>query len=130
MVIGGPPPPGHAAAPLTGAREKVVAQGSGAPAGVEAAPCRHPDQKRRQWRLGTKWESRALASALCRSVLLTCARASAAETWKFPGVGDVDAFLVVKWSPVQIRPSRRFFEHLYPELGTKTTMIVPTRRPG
>ena len=35
-------------------------------------------------------------------------------------------FLGVKGSPVQIRPSRRFFEHLYPEFGTKTTMIVPT----
>ena len=40
--------------------------------------------------------------------------------------GDVDAFLGVKGSPVQIRPSRRFFEHLYPEMGTKTTMIIPT----
>ena len=28
-------------------------------------------------------------------------------------------FLGVKGSPVQIRPSRQFFEHLYPELGTK-----------
>src|SRR5262249_39621858 len=34
--------------------------------------------------------------------------------------------LGVKGSPVQIRPSRRFFEHLYPEMGTKTAMIIPT----
>src|SRR5215470_13915314 len=38
--------------------------------------------------------------------------------------------LGVKGSPVQIRPSRRFFEHLYPELGTKSTMIVPTWSSG
>jgi hypothetical protein len=31
----------------------------------------------------------------------------------------------VKGSPVQIRPSRRIFEHLYPKLGTKSAMIVP-----
>jgi len=37
-----------------------------------------------------------------------------------------DSCLGVKGSPVQIRPSRLFFEHLYPELGTKTVMIVPT----
>ena len=36
-----------------------------------------------------------------------------------------DSCLGVKGSPVQIRPSRRFFERLYPELGTKTAMIVP-----
>jgi hypothetical protein len=66
-----------------------------------------PGQKPRQWRLGTRWESRALASALCRSVLLTWARVSSAETWKWPGGGDVGAFLGVKGSPVQIRPSRR-----------------------
>jgi hypothetical protein len=58
---------------------------------------------------GTKWESRALASALCRSVLLTRARASPAETWKCPGGGDRYAFLGVKGSPVQIRPSRLKF---------------------
>ena len=33
-----------------------------------------PGQQQRQVWLGTKWESRALVSALCRSVLLTCAR--------------------------------------------------------
>lgn len=43
----------------------------------------NPGQKQRQWWLGTKWESRALVSALCRSGLLTCARVSPAETWKF-----------------------------------------------
>jgi hypothetical protein len=68
---------------LMGASEKAVAQGSCAPAGLEAAaPCQVPDQKQRQWWLGTKWESRALASALGGSVLLTCARASSAEIWK------------------------------------------------
>jgi hypothetical protein len=36
------------------------------------------------------------------------------------------AFLGVKGSRVQIPPSRRFFERLYPEMGTKTAMIVPT----
>jgi hypothetical protein len=107
-----------------GAGEKVVAQRSCAPQVWKQQ--RHARyQKQRQWWLGTKWESRALVSALCRSVLLTCARASAAETRKCPGGGDVDAFLGVKGSPVQIRPSRRFFERLYPELGTKTAMIVP-----
>ncbi len=37
-----------------------------------------------------------------------------------------DSCLGVKGSPVQIRPSRRFFERLYPEMGTKSAMIVPT----
>jgi hypothetical protein len=37
-----------------------------------------------------------------------------------------DSCLGVKGSPVQIRPSRRFYERLCPELGTKTAMIVPT----
>ncbi len=37
-----------------------------------------------------------------------------------------DSCLGVKGSPVQIRPSQRFFEHLYPEMGTKSAMIVPT----
>jgi len=37
-----------------------------------------------------------------------------------------DSCLGVKGSPVQIRPSRRFFERLYPKLGTKSAMIVPT----
>jgi hypothetical protein len=36
--------------------------------------------------------------------------ASSAETRKFPGGGDVDAFLGVKGSPVQIRPSRLVVE--------------------
>ena len=67
---------------------------------------RYGDQKQRQLWLGTKWESRALAGALCRSLLLTCARASSAEISKCPGGGNVDAFLGVKGSPVQIRPSR------------------------
>jgi len=74
---------------------------------VQREPPGTPGQKPRQWRLGTRWESRALASALCRSVLLTWARVSSAETWKWPGGGDVGAFLGVKGSPVQIRPSRR-----------------------
>jgi hypothetical protein len=38
----------------------------------------------------------------------------------------MDAFLGVKGSRVRIPPSRPFFEHLYPEMGTKTAMIVPT----
>jgi hypothetical protein len=60
---------------LTGASERVAAPGSCVPAGLEtAAPRQMPDQKQRQWWLGTKWESRALVSALCRSGLLTCAR--------------------------------------------------------
>src|SRR5262249_11256335 len=80
---------------------------------------RYPDQQHWQWRLGTTWESRALASALCRSVLLACARASPAETWKCPGGGDVDAFLGVKGSPVQIRPSRRVFRTLVPRSGNE-----------
>ena len=92
---------------LTGASEKVVAQGSCAPLGSGGSgPARYSDLKQRQLQLGTKWESRALAGALCRSLLLTCARASSAETWKGPGGGEVDAFLGVKESPVQIRPSR------------------------
>jgi len=37
-----------------------------------------------------------------------------------------DSCLGVKGSPVQIRPSRRVFERLYPKLGTKPAMIVPT----
>jgi len=50
--------------------------------------------------LGTKWESPALVTALYRSILLTCARASPAEIGKCPGGGNVDAFLGVKWSPI------------------------------
>ncbi len=57
--------------------------------------------------LGTKWESRVLTAARYSSSPLTCARGSPAETRKRPGGGDVDAFLGVKGSPVQIRPSRR-----------------------
>jgi hypothetical protein len=83
------------------------------------ARARYSDLKQRQLRLGTKWESRALASALCCSVLLTCARASSAETWKGPGDGDVDAFLGVKGSPVQIRPSRLVFRTLVPQIGNE-----------
>jgi hypothetical protein len=42
----------------------------------------------------------------------------------------LDSWLGVKESPVQIRPSRQFFERLYPKLGTKSAMIVPTRPAG
>jgi hypothetical protein len=42
------------------------------------------------------------------------------------GVGQGHTVLGVKGSPVQIRPSRPFFEHLYPSLGTNSAMIVPT----
>src|SRR5712664_3822034 len=86
----------------------------------------------RQRRLGTKWESPALAVALEGSLLLTCAPASPAESWWRPGGGHMNAFLGVKGSRVQIPPSRRFFERLYPSLGTNPAMIVPTwpRRDG
>ena len=86
----------------------------------KAFRCQVPDQKLRQWWLGTKWESPALASALCRSVLLTCARASSAETGKCPGGGDRYAFLGVKGSPVQIRPSRLVFRTPVPRNGNET----------
>jgi len=106
VVIGGPPPPGHALAPDWRQREGGSSRLQ-RPAGLEAAAsCQVPDQKQRQWWLGTKWESWGLVSALCRSVLLTCARASPVGTRKCPGGGDVGAFLGVKGSPVQIRPSR------------------------
>jgi hypothetical protein len=36
------------------------------------------------------------------------------------------AFLGVKGSRVQVPPSRPFFEHSCPEMGTKAAMIVPT----
>jgi len=82
VVIGGPRHPGmpwH----LDGRRREGGAQGSCAPAGLDAAaPCQVRGQKQRQWWLGTKWESRVLVSALCRSGLLTCAQSSAAETRK------------------------------------------------
>src|SRR6266576_3390443 len=65
-----------------------------------------PDQKQRQLWLGTKWESRVLTAARYGSSLLTCARGPPAETRKCPGGGDRDAWLGVKGSPVQIRPSR------------------------
>ena len=77
-MIGGTPPPRACRGTQMVASEKVVAQGSCAPWRVSleaAAPCQVRDQKQRQLWLGTKWESRALASALCRSVLLACARA-------------------------------------------------------
>jgi hypothetical protein len=67
---------------------------------------RYPDQKQRQLQLGTKWESRVLTAARYGSSLLTCAPGPPARTRKRPGGGDVDAFLGVKGSPVQIRPSR------------------------
>ena len=76
--------------------------------------------------LGTKWESRALVSALCRSVLLTCARPSPAETRS--------ALVAGMWIHSWGSRGRRFksgrpdwfFERLYPEMGTKSAMIVPT----
>ena len=75
------------------------------PQGLEQQ--RHASTRTQEQRwLGMKWESRALANALCRSVLLTCAQALPAEIRKCPGDGDVDTFLGVKGSPVQIRPSR------------------------
>jgi hypothetical protein len=51
--------------------------------------------------------------------------ASPAKTQRCPGGGNVDAFLGVKGSPVQIRPSRRFFERSYPEMGTRTAVPFP-----
>jgi hypothetical protein len=51
--------------------------------------------------------ARQCALLLCSARL--CA-ASSAETRKFPGGVDVDAFLGVKGSPVQIRPSRLVVE--------------------
>jgi hypothetical protein len=41
----------------------------------------------------------------------------------WPGGEDMDAWLGVKGSPVQIRPSRRVFERLYPGLGTKIAQV-------
>jgi hypothetical protein len=90
------------------------------PAGLEAAaPCQVPDQKQRQWWLGTKWESRALAGALSRSVLLTCARLHLRKYGNDLVAGNVDAFLGVKGSPVQIRPSRLVFRTLVPRIGNE-----------
>src|SRR5262249_10915282 len=118
-VIGGTPPRACRGT-STGACEKVVAQGSGASAGPgssSALPGTRPAAL--AVALGTTWESPALATALCRAVLLACARAVPAETWKCPGCGDVDAFLGVKGSPVQIRPSRRVFRTLVPRSGNE-----------
>jgi hypothetical protein len=61
--------------------------------------------------------ARTCALPLCSAHL--CA-ASSAETWKFPGGGDRYAFLGVKGSPVQIRPSRRVFRTLVPRSGNET----------
>ena len=78
-----------------------------APAGLEAAPpCQASGPGAAAVAAGNEVESRALASALCRSVLLTCARLHLQEHGHEPSGGDVDAFLGVKGSPVQIRPSR------------------------
>ena len=38
----------------------------------------------------------------------------------------MDAFLGVKGSPVKSGRPDEFFEHLYPEMGTKPAMIIPT----
>jgi hypothetical protein len=57
---------------------------------------------------------------------------SPAETWEWPGSGDWDAWLGVKGSPVQIRPSRRFFERWHVQLGTKFAQLgtIMAGRPG
>ena len=68
-------------------------------------------------------------SARTCSRRLSPARLGTVLTWlgRIPADRRVpETFLGVKGSPVQIRPSRLFFEHLYPEMGTKTAMIIPT----
>ena len=73
VVIGSPLPPEHAVAP----RRAPVRSGSSGllrprrPGSRSAMPGTRP--KRRQTRLGTKWESRALTWARYGSILLACA---------------------------------------------------------
>jgi hypothetical protein len=73
-----------------------------------------------------KWESRALAGALCRSVLLTCARLHLQEH----GHNLVAEMWMLSWGSRGRRfKSGRpdwFFERLYPEMGTKPAMIIPS----
>jgi hypothetical protein len=114
--------PKHAVGTLTGRQRDGGGSALSPPAGLGASFAGDPDHKRRP-RLGTKWESRALTAARSSSFLLTCARASPARIEKRPGGGDVDAFLGVKGSPVQIRPSRLvtkiFRIYFYPTRASK-----------
>jgi hypothetical protein len=111
--------PEHRQSPSGGATPRMTAA---AIAGRGAGPT--PARRRR---LGTKWESRALARALHSSIPLTCARVHLRkyEPDLVVAIGMHGWGQGVAGSN-QIRTSRRFLERLCPELGTKTVMIVPT----
>src|SRR5579859_4777563 len=97
---------------LDGRRREGGGSGLLRPVGLEAAvPCQVPGPEAAAVVAGNEVGiTGARKCALCRSGLLTCARALAAETGKFPGGDDRYAFLGVKGSPVQIRPSRLVVE--------------------
>jgi hypothetical protein len=52
------------------------------------------------------------------------AAASPAETWRPPRSGRYGC-MGVKGSRLRILPSRRFFEHTHPEMGTESAVLVP-----
>jgi len=109
------PRPEHKQSPLDGATPRMTAAAI-AGRGAGPTPIR---------RLGTKWESRALARALHSSIPLTCARVHLRKY----GPDLVVAIGTHGWGSRGRRfKSGRpdwFYEHLIDQLGTKPAMIVP-----